>query len=159
VSNDVDTVRRVNAILAAAEVTRWHTVQTDRNQNLAEHQWLVTMLAVEIMHVAGADHITVGELMGTMTHDMHEIEDGDIPPTESPESIAARINDMNQWKKASKLADLIEAAWFIKNNSSTSRAQYRSISCTAKLWKVIEHMTDRVMAEAAKEVQGVTAAQ
>ena len=58
----------------AGAVKRWHTRTTIKEQDVAAHSWGVAMIVKEIYPQANADL-----LMAALTHDLHEIESGDIP--------------------------------------------------------------------------------
>lgn len=59
----------------AARVVRYHTAQTLRTQNLADHQWGVAMI---VSAVAG-EHLTVELLKAALAHDLSEKVTGDVP--------------------------------------------------------------------------------
>jgi 5'-deoxynucleotidase len=65
-------------VYRASEVSRWHIVNTSRQQTVAEHMWLVAMTYVEICKRMGfqVDPQTVLDLM---EHDLPETRTGDIP--------------------------------------------------------------------------------
>lgn len=67
----------------SGHVTRWHSVRTARPQSLAEHQYLVTMIAAEMAERIYCDALTVEmkyNLMNyTLRHDTPELVIGDIP--------------------------------------------------------------------------------
>lgn len=97
--------------LRAAGVKRWHIVETTREQNLAEHQFNVAMIARFLAQRLGKTTAQVYSVMSkALLHDMHEIEDGDVPSTAKPENELAEDFD----DRIVQLADKIEALWFIK---------------------------------------------
>lgn len=67
----------------SGHVTRWHSVRTARAQTLAEHQYLVTMIATEIAEQVFGEGLSVEmrcALMNyTLRHDTPELIIGDIP--------------------------------------------------------------------------------
>lgn len=66
--------------MRTAHVRRWHIVRTLREQTLAEHSFLVTMLARELcvrLKFSLEDHGLATEL--ALNHDMAEVVIGDIP--------------------------------------------------------------------------------
>lgn len=67
-------------VLRATHVDRWVMVGTLRRQNLAEHSFNVTMIALRICHHMGTDPVTRDSVMWyAMTHDLSEVFTGDIP--------------------------------------------------------------------------------
>ena len=140
--------------MAATEVTRWHTIETTRQQNLAEHQWNVTMLTVTIFSRWKPDcEIKATNLMAALTHDLEEIEDGDVPSYKAePKEIATRINRMDPWGQAQKMADLIDAAWFIQHHVVTPRGIGRAVLCVNRMQSVISLLHDPGLMKASRAV-------
>lgn len=72
----------IQDIVRSANVTRWQIVKTLRQQNLAEHQYMVTMISVEIAkRLMGNEFRETDELhlmKYTMMHDAPELAMGDI---------------------------------------------------------------------------------
>lgn len=103
---------KLNERLRAAGVSRWHIVETTRQQNLAEHQYNVALIARRLGALMGLTHEEQKELMvEALTHDEHEIFDGDVPSStkktrDLPESKVERIIH---------IADKMEALWFIQD--------------------------------------------
>jgi len=63
-------------LLGGGQVKRYHTVQTIRSQNVAEHTWnLLTIL----FHLEPTPSLSV--IKAAHYHDVHERETGDIPAT------------------------------------------------------------------------------
>lgn len=62
------------ALHAAARTKRWHTHETIRSQNLADHSWGVAMTVAAI-----SPNWSRGLMFAALTHDLHETELGDIP--------------------------------------------------------------------------------
>lgn len=130
----------------AAEVKRWHIVQTLREQNIAEHQWLVAVIAAELaersgIHAFRAMNVRHDLVMHALNHDIDEVMTGDAPtPAKEtglvwshpaiPKSYALYrwghdlvcLPEQNLIVGVVKLADLIEAAVFIGNNAGSIRA-------------------------------------
>lgn len=73
--------------LRARHVKRWHIVETSRAQTVAEHSWLVTVIALELNEQLKAldgdltcENEEILQLIGhAMFHDTPEIRTGDIP--------------------------------------------------------------------------------
>lgn len=81
---------KINDILRASGVTRWHIVRTVRPQSLAEHTFDVVMIARAIAKIGGYDD---GEIIkAALLHDLDEIVTGDIP---TPTKSRARDNGWN----------------------------------------------------------------
>lgn len=78
---------KINDILRATGVTRWHIVRTVRPQSLAEHTFDVTMIARAIAKIAGYDDAEITK--AALLHDLDEIVTGDIP---TPTKQKARDN-------------------------------------------------------------------
>lgn len=73
---------KINDILRASGVTRWHIVRTVRPQSLAEHTFDVVMIARAIAKGAGYDDYEI--IKAALLHDLDEIITGDIPtPTKN----------------------------------------------------------------------------
>jgi hypothetical protein len=70
----------IKDLMKATYVTRWHTVDTVKNQSLAEHQWNVCMMSVHLALSMGLDDQTVSEIRNkALIHDMEEVWTGDLP--------------------------------------------------------------------------------
>ncbi|MHA2047659.1 MAG: YfbR-like 5'-deoxynucleotidase [Candidatus Thorarchaeota archaeon] len=78
---------KINDILRASGVTRWHIVRTVRPQSLAEHTFDVTMIARAIAKIAGYEDYEITK--AALLHDLDEIVTGDIP---TPTKEKARDN-------------------------------------------------------------------
>ena len=78
---------KINDILRASGVTRWHIVRTVRPQSLAEHTFDVVMIARAIAKIAGVDDYEITK--AALLHDLDEIVTGDIP---TPTKDRARDN-------------------------------------------------------------------
>jgi 5'-deoxynucleotidase YfbR-like HD superfamily hydrolase len=78
---------KINDILRASGVTRWHIVRMVRPQSLAEHTFDVVMVARAIAKIAGMDDAEITK--AALLHDLDEIVTGDIP---TPTKVRARNN-------------------------------------------------------------------
>jgi 5'-deoxynucleotidase YfbR-like HD superfamily hydrolase len=78
---------KINDILRASGVNRWHIVRTVRDQSLAEHTFDVVMIARAIAKIAGVDDYEI--IKAALLHDLDEIVTGDIP---TPTKDRARDN-------------------------------------------------------------------
>lgn len=123
----------IQDILRAQEVHRWNIVATIRNQSLAEHTFNVVFIGRAICKELGKPD---GEVIKTaLEHDLDEIVTGDIPtPTKqrmkimgfNPDSIHDRKNTPTRSGESQtivKVADMIEASWFIGQNCVTRHAK------------------------------------
>lgn len=125
-------------IRATKDVTRWHMIRTKRPQNLAEHSYMVALIAGKLAELLGEPLSTIEErdmLRLALLHDIEEIEFGDIPtPTkkkirEAGHGEILTILEVTFWTNRGsmstpefhashrvralvRLADLIEAALF-----------------------------------------------
>ena len=85
---------KINDILRASGVTRWHIVRTVRPQSLAEHTFDVTMIARAIAKIAGYDDAEITK--AALLHDLDEVVVGDIPtPTKNrAKSVGWDLNNL-----------------------------------------------------------------
>lgn len=112
--------------MRAAFVLRWTIVPASRQENLAEHQWQVAVIARELVH-AGADwplHSIDRLTVAAMFHDMEEVFTGDIPgPAKKTGKVKVEqgwqddvmiyeTGDPSFFKIIIKVADLLQAEWF-----------------------------------------------
>jgi HD superfamily phosphodiesterase len=120
----------IQDILRAQEVHRWNIVATIRNQSLAEHTFNVVFIARAICKEAGLSDSDV--IKCALEHDLDEIITGDIPtPTKermkklgfNPDDVHEREVDAparsGEAKLIVKIADMIEASWFIDQTNFT----------------------------------------
>lgn len=82
--------------LRAGHVKRWHIINTTYPQSLAEHSFIVTLIAIELYHVmVGEQKESPVELLQVVLlglfHDMPEVRTGDIP-TPAKKYIRERAN-------------------------------------------------------------------
>lgn len=127
-------------IARSGHVTRWHSVRCARNQTLAEHHYLVTMIARELMAQILGERLSAQTrllvLEYALTHDTPELLMGDLPsplkrriaevageqdPLAQIEyEIAPEIAERKRALEGSalalivKLADLMDACLFIR---------------------------------------------
>ncbi len=78
---------KINDILRASGVTRWHIVRTVKPQSLAEHTFDVTMIARAIAKLAGYEDAEITK--AALLHDLDEVVTGDFP---TPTKTRARDN-------------------------------------------------------------------
>lgn len=69
--------------MRSAHVKRWHIVSTIHNQSLAEHQFLVTLIALDLFNrivgVKDDPQFAFKLVLMAAFHDMAEVRTGDIP--------------------------------------------------------------------------------
>lgn len=135
-----DMTLNMQDIARSGHVTRWHSVRCARNQTLAEHHYLVTMIARELIRrILGDDLPAETRLLAleyALTHDAPELLMGDLPSPlkrriaeiaghadplvrierEIAPEIAARRDALQGSALAAivKLADLMDACLFIR---------------------------------------------
>lgn len=137
--------------MRACHVKRWHIVRTLREQNVAEHSFVVGLIAVEIMKRSGNDPDQMGAIHAengyavmrwAMWHDMAEIKTGDmVTPFKrrlnelAPGVIEEVEQEFCQYIKeiksttpqfarlVVKLADMIESAAFISEEGHGEHAE------------------------------------
>jgi 5'-deoxynucleotidase YfbR-like HD superfamily hydrolase len=117
------------------QVTRFHMVKTDREQNLAEHQYNVAMLAKVLAEKLKIPDGNVIKL--ALIHDRHEVITGDIPTPfkehvrnnsdyfflglvkkVDPEYYALRRDMTLDELAVVDMADMVEALVFLTNNTN-----------------------------------------
>lgn len=132
------------SLIRLGDVRRWHTVIMAREQTVADHSFRVTVIAMELAHQLGVT-LTPTDVMLILFHDAGEDRFGDIPTT-AKRSMASSLADAlskMQWKvvenipsymtfgynqfscvkaeRIAKLADLMEAAIFTKENTVSNQ--------------------------------------
>jgi hypothetical protein len=135
----------------ASHVKRWHIINTTREQNLAEHQYNVAVIGLELFKQITGEPATATFMSALLFHDSAEIRYGDTP-TPGKAFIQSYVGngglfkamDMDimpelpyvdehaPWDKESeliKLADLIEAAWWIRENGAGAHASSVANKC------------------------------
>jgi 5'-deoxynucleotidase YfbR-like HD superfamily hydrolase len=142
-----------------SHIKRWTIINTTREQNLAEHQYNVTVIALALYKAVTGEKPTATFIAAALFHDSAEIRYGDIPtPAKAhirkiAESAGAG-NDLfevmdtiatpdipyiggkaaTEEAKIIKLADLIEAAWWIRENG----AGHHAGTVADKCWRAVE---------------------
>lgn len=111
-----------------SEVKRWHIVETSRNQTLAEHCYNVMLIANELYNLLAPSDEIIDQsslLLGLVAHhDEHEVIMGDRPTCAKKNGDSAThqsymfenlAETAPEWLlEIVKLADSIEAYWFIR---------------------------------------------
>jgi len=68
----------IHDIMRCSGVDRWQIIPTIRNQNLAEHSFMVTMIAQDLGDNILEDCNRLSLIMAALTHDLTEQMTGDI---------------------------------------------------------------------------------
>ena len=144
-------------LMRASHVKRWHIVNTSKEQNLAEHQWNVTTIGLRLYELTEGREPPAGFIAALMFHDVAEIRYGDVPTPGKAfmrEVLGDCAGDFFQhmdklvcpttpfvnnvpdsaWSVMIRLADMIEAAWWIRENGCGHHAQV----VASKLWDSLE---------------------
>lgn len=150
--------------MRAGHVKRWHIINTVRNQTLAEHGYLVTIIALELYRlIVGGDRERDSEeilqlIMGAMFDDAPEIRYGDYPtPAKSylqdkvPFPIFKAMDDdlmpeipyiggriPGRLLPFIKMADAIEAAHWIHENKAGIHADIVAKGCARRMMELVD---------------------
>ena len=141
-----------------SHIKRWTIINTTKEQNLAEHQYNVTVIAMRLFINDVGEEPSARFIAAAMFHDACEIRYGDIP---TPGKNFIRMSgtgadggDIFKYMDAAimpatpfvrgelsaleavyiKLADLIEAAWWINENGAGHHARVVADKC----WRAVE---------------------
>lgn len=110
--------------LRLAQVKRYGICHVNRDQSVAEHSFMVALIAGELATATGDENLIREVMMYSIIHDMDEIETGDIPSpfkrklrAECPGVIpildgAAKTSP--EVKAIVKAADLLESLYYIR---------------------------------------------
>lgn len=131
--------------LRVGHVKRWHNVNTAREQTLAEHSYMVTVIAVHLAtKIIGDEQFTADVAFAALFHDAAEVVLGDSPTpakrfirefTKDPAifdkmeaALMPRIPYLPDTPDCNpepfvKMADKIEAAYFISENGVGRHAE------------------------------------
>lgn len=135
----------------ASHIKRWHIVNTTVQQNLAEHQYNVATISLALRTRIRGGVPPADFVLAALFHDAAEIRYGDIP-TPGKQFIKAFVDDRELFdnmdsgilpsipfsnfgviddldEKIIKLADLIEAAWWIRENGAGAHAKIVAEKC------------------------------
>ena len=138
-----------------SHVKRWTIINTTKEQNLAEHQYNVTVIAMRLFINDVGEEISAEFILSAMFHDSAEIRYGDVPTSgkafirgasvlhdifkQMDAAIIPRPPFAHKWAPDRemlyiKLADLIEAAWWVGENGAGHHAR----TVAAKCWRAVE---------------------
>ncbi len=135
----------------ASHVKRWHIVNTTKEQNLAEHQYNVAIIGLELYKQITGEPAGAAFISALLFHDSAEIRYGDIP-TPGKAFIQSYAGDGGLFGAMDfdimpklpyvgdhgigasesgiiKLADMIEAAWWIRENGAGAHASKVADKC------------------------------
>jgi 5'-deoxynucleotidase len=127
----------IKTLMRLSHVRRWHIVQVDREQSVAEHSARVQLLAVELATASGMDPVQVFKTMRwALWHDVPEIVIGDLP---TPTKKAVNCEELERAASSTyreiltltppdvqmivKIADLIEAALYLEEHGRGEHAR------------------------------------
>lgn len=147
--------------LRVGHVKRWHNVNTIRQQTLAEHQYMVMLIALHLsMKIIADEEFSMHVLITAMFHDMPEVVAGDMPTpakrflrefTKDPklfdkidEVLMPKIPYSTQGFSADvdrfvSMADKIEAAFWIDENGAGNHAKI----VQAANWRNVEDLVEK----------------
>lgn len=158
---------KFHEFMRAGHIQRWHVVNTVRQQSVAEHAYIVTVIAMELYaQIVGFDDpAEVNQLMaGALFHDAPEIRYGDIP---TPGKRFIRefagehlFSDMDKALMPEvpyvggklpdrlvpfiRLADAIEAVNWIAANKAGPQAEIVARTCNSHLQALVAKYSDEV---------------
>lgn len=138
---------RINDVLRAGDVTRWHVVRTAKQQTLAEHLFNVTAVAVAIVDEMGIcdPPLKIKVIERAMAHDINEVFDGDIPTPakyrtgDEHTAYLASFLDMDIYDQIVKMADIMETTWFIQQNMVGPHAKRVYERCLSRYSLLLKH--------------------
>jgi 5'-deoxynucleotidase YfbR-like HD superfamily hydrolase len=126
----------IQDLLRLSNVSRWHIVNTIRHQTVAEHSFNVVLISRAIVENLGWYDLIDEVTEAALYHDSHEAILGDMPtPTkmrlgremveevESGYDHKLAVGYSESVVQILKVADIIEARWFLQNNGSGRHAQ------------------------------------
>lgn len=145
----------------ASHIKRWHIVNTACQQNLAEHQYNVTVIGLELHKLLVGEDPRPNFILNLLFHDVAEIRYGDVPTPGKRfirEILGEYDGDLfehmdNQLVphtpympshngptetalKIVKMADTIETAWWIRENGVGAHAKVVADKCWAAVIKL-----------------------
>jgi 5'-deoxynucleotidase len=107
-------------VYRTSEVTRWHMVRTRKEQSVAEHSFLVAMIAMRACEIMGlTNSIQVGYIIQkALFHDLPEVYTGDV-------ATPFKRNMLNA-KAETKLEDFEHSIWFAGYSVQPNFDQYKA---------------------------------
>lgn len=151
-------------LLRLGHVKRWHNVNTIRQQTVAEHSYMVTLIALILFdRIVGREDVPMmmSVAMCGMFHDAPEVVTGD-PPTPAKRFMREFTGDPDLFKKMDgilmpvvpfqgkpmhdsiapfvKMADAIEGAHWISENGAGRHAEI----VAAAGWRRVEDLVEKL---------------
>lgn len=177
-----DSYITIRDTMRAQDVTRWQIVRTTKQQTVAEHSWAVAMIAEKIWlgynggsPADAATQVELGILVrAAMWHDVPEVFTGDInTPAKTllkqVKGVAERLDEYERtagavycgamdsltvhMKECLKLADFIEAVYFLEEYGVGSYASGQCVHLIERLYEYMENV-DLGLQAAANRVFG-----
>ena len=123
---------KIKESLRLAQVKRWPICHTNKDQSVAEHSFNVMLIAQELVRELDDPDLYLKVLGYALTHDMNEIETGDIPSPfkrklreKCPEVIPIldgepKVDEIVQ--QVVKMADYLEAIYHIREYGASRYA-------------------------------------
>lgn len=154
----------INDVYRASEVMRWHIVKTRQKQSIAEHSFMVAMIAnVFLDDLLGEtcdemDSLRAQLLQYALVHDLDEVITGDIPSpfkqlmTVDVEDLTGdilgeRMSNMfgacEMIKDIVKLADVVEAKKFLLMNKCSGHAEIVFAKLNTAVWEHYGALDDK----------------
>lgn len=114
----------LSALMRVRDVKRWHTVNTIRQQTLADHSWAVTIIVLalydEMLKRGIVSGVPTSEtIIKALMHDVDEVYTGDVPaPQKDAQNGAGHkpVLFLNAVDAIIGVADAIEALHWITDN-------------------------------------------
>lgn len=144
--------------LRALDIIRWNMVPTQRQQSLAEHTFMVAMIAEQIANECGIGAGMVIHM--ALYHDLEEVMTGDIPaPTKRKLKEAGvnfgaggPLNHLGYWSEGAtprdhaivKCADYIADIIFLKRYGRTF---YADLVLNKLTWRFMEYLDPAVVSD------------
>lgn len=147
--------------LRVGHVKRWHNVNTNRDQTVAEHSYMVALIAVHMaVKIVGDPDFTAAVMFEAFFHDMPEVVSGDMP-TPAKRFFRELVKDPDIFKKVDAalmpqvpywphgwyedagrfvtMADAIEGAHWIGENGVGNHAKI----VAAANWRRLEDLVEK----------------
>lgn len=155
-------------IYRSADVKRWQIVKIARPQSVAEHSFMVAMIAARICEIKGLPRIVRDAAVAhALTHDLPEVITGDVASPLKAVIGEGRTHLMHFEERMRfpgftddepphdtmvhriiKAADLIEAVKFLRENAMTDHGR----DVEDKIYKRIREMQDPAYKQALREI-------
>ncbi len=146
--------------LRALDIIRWNMVPTQRQQSLAEHTFMVAMIAEHIANELGLSSSPQRAIKMALYHDLDEVMSGDIPAPTKAKLREAGVNfgaggpfdQLGYWDEGAtprdiaivKAADYIADMVFLKRYGHTPYANLVLDRLAAKFTEFLGTISDSV---------------